>query len=76
MVINFLLECVVATANDMKSTFYKSKWTSWHCPVKKTRPSMCCDRKAERQARKFYESKASCLDDNCLEAFTNRSYRR
>jgi len=36
MVINMLLDCVVSSVNDMKSTFFEFKWTSWHCHVKKT----------------------------------------
>ena len=35
MVINLLLGCVVMTLNEMKRIFFKSKWTSWHCHVKK-----------------------------------------
>jgi len=45
VVINLLLEHVTVTVNDMIRIFFKSKWTSWHCHVKKNW-CMCCDRKA------------------------------
>jgi len=46
MVINLLLEHVVVTLNVMISTFFKSKWTSWHCHVKKLiNWCMGCDQK-------------------------------
>ena len=67
--------------NDMKSTFLKSKWISWHCHVamsKDTGASMCCDRKAPAacaQELKFWKEKAPCLNHNCqeTEAFVKRS---
>ena len=37
VVVNLFLECAVSTVNDMKSIFCKSKWTSWHCHVKRNK---------------------------------------
>jgi len=59
VVINLLLEHVTVTVNDMIRIFFKSKWTSWHCHVKKNW-CMCCDRKARAasaQDLNFWEIK-------------------
>jgi len=42
-----MLEHVIVTVNDMIRICFKSKWTSWHCHVKKwINWCMCCDQKA------------------------------
>jgi len=69
MVIKLILDCVVATLNDMKSTSSSPSELHGIAMSKETSASMCCDR--EWQAHKSWNSKrtASCLNHNYLEAF-------
>jgi len=32
-----MLEHVIVTVNDIIKIYFKSKWTSWHCHVKKNK---------------------------------------
>jgi len=58
MVINLLLECAMTTVNDMIRIFFKSKWVSWHCHVKKTQTGACVAiRMPERQVCKSWKIK-------------------
>ena len=60
---HLLLECVVITSNDMKSTLFKFKRASWYCYLPKNNSNMCCNRKARAASAQKLKLSA-CLNHN------------